>query len=29
MLPNEETAPASPVYQVMIVILVFLSIPEP
>ena len=29
MLPNEETAPASPVYQVMIVILVFLSLPEP
>ena len=29
MLPNEETAPASPVYQVRIVILVFLSIPEP
>ncbi len=29
MLPNEETAPASPVYQFMIVILVFLSLPEP
>ena len=29
MLPNEETAPASPVYQVMIVILVFLSPAEP
>ena len=29
MLPNEETAPASPVYQVMIVILVFLSLPAP
>jgi len=29
MLPNEETAPASPVYQVMIVILVFLSLAEP
>lgn len=29
MLPNQETAPASPVYQVMIVILVFLSLAEP
>ena len=29
MLPNEETAPASPAYQVMIVILVFLSLAEP
>ena len=29
MLPNEETAPASPVYQVMIVILVSLSLAEP